>query len=112
MNFRQYLKNQQDKPQFIEPEDSNTQKRFQDIRYKLDDFQQQKLSQYNYITKTQPNFSPEKTDRTQNLNVKSNQINKVNTKYSPGNTHRLNLGFLKQEKEQNNQQIQEKQIES
>ncbi|CAD8171201.1 unnamed protein product [Paramecium pentaurelia] len=111
-NFRQNLKNQQEKLQFVELEDSNTSKRFQDIRYKLDDFQQHKLSQYNYITKTQPNFSPEKTDRTSNSKPISNQTNKANTKYSPGNIHRLNLEFLKQEKEQNNQIIQDKQIES
>ncbi|CAD8085527.1 unnamed protein product [Paramecium sonneborni] len=112
MNFKQYFKNQQEKPSFIEPEDSITQKRFQNIRYKLDDFQQQKLSQYNYITKTQPNFSPDKAERDYNQKVPINLSNKLNTKYSPGNTNRLNLEYLKQEKEFNNKQIQDQQIES
>ncbi|CAD8083076.1 unnamed protein product [Paramecium sonneborni] len=110
MNSKQCSKNQL--PQFIELQDSNTQKRFQNIRHKLDDFQIQRLSQNTYITKTQPNFSPDKTDRSLNQNVLINLSSKLNSKYSPGNTHRLNLEYLNQERVHQKQKIQDNLIES
>ncbi|CAD8135396.1 unnamed protein product [Paramecium octaurelia] len=100
-NFRKYFKNQQQQrePQQSEPESTNISKRLQNIRYKLDDFQNQKLTQYR--TKPQPlqDWSPEKPIRLSQQKPKQGS-RKSSPQYTPGNTHRLNLDKLRQEKQQ------------
>ncbi|CAD8047035.1 unnamed protein product [Paramecium sonneborni] len=100
-NFKKYFKNQQQKrePQELESEPQNISKRVQNIRYKLDDFQNSKLTQYRSKPQTFKDWSPERPIR---LSQQSSKLGsrKSSPQYTPGNTHRLNLDKLKQEKQQ------------
>ncbi|CAD8046141.1 unnamed protein product [Paramecium sonneborni] len=106
-NFRKYFKNQQQKrePQELEPEPQNISKRVQNIRYKLDDFQNSKLTQYRSKPQTLQDWSPEKPIRLSQQKPKLGS-RKSSPQYTPGNTHRLNLDKLKQEKQQGSEQQQ------
>ncbi|CAK78718.1 unnamed protein product (macronuclear) [Paramecium tetraurelia] len=101
-NFRKYFKNQQQQrePQQLEPESTNISKRLQNIRYKLDDFQNQKLTQYRTKPQTLQDWSPEKPIRLSQQKPKQGS-RRSSPQYTPGNTHRLNLDKLRQEKQQN-----------
>ncbi|CAD8137886.1 unnamed protein product [Paramecium pentaurelia] len=100
-NFRKYFKNQQQKrePQELESESTNISKRLQNIRYKLDDFQNQKLTQYRTKPQTLQDWNPEKPIRLSQQKPKQGS-RKSSPQYTPGNTHRLNLDKLRQEKQQ------------
>ncbi|CAD8092737.1 unnamed protein product [Paramecium sonneborni] len=96
---KKFYQNQSNKQSFIDGDSQNVSKRVQTIRYKLDDFQSQKLAQYSYVPRTLPEWTPDRPVRLSNPKPKQNSGKQISPKYTPGNTHRLNLNYLKQEKE-------------
>ncbi|CAK85596.1 unnamed protein product (macronuclear) [Paramecium tetraurelia] len=102
---KRLYQNASNKQSFVDNDSQNVSKRVQTIRYKLDDFQSQKLAQYSYVPRTVPDWTPDRPVRLSNPKPKQ-----PSPKYTSGNTHRLNLNYLKQEKEkESHEQKQEEQ---
>ncbi|CAD8078982.1 unnamed protein product [Paramecium primaurelia] len=107
---KRLYQNASNKQSFVDTDSQNVSKRVQSIRYKLDDFQSQKLAQYSYVPRTVPDWTPDRPVRLSNPKPKQNSGKQISPKYTPGNTHRLNLNYLKQEKEKDShEQKQEEQ---
>ncbi|CAD8087171.1 unnamed protein product [Paramecium primaurelia] len=107
---KRLYQNASNKQSFVDTDSQNVSNRVQSIRYKLDDFQSQKLAQYSYVPRTVPDWTPDRQVRLSNPKPKQNSGKQTSPKYTPGNTHRLNLNYLKQEKEKDShEQKQEEQ---
>ncbi|CAD8089004.1 unnamed protein product [Paramecium sonneborni] len=108
---KRLYQNTSNKQSFVDGDSQNVSKRVQTIRYKLDDFQSQKLAQYSYVPRTLPEWTPDRPVRLSNPKPKQNSGKQISPKYTAGNTHRLNLNYLKQEKEKDsNEKKQEEQF--
>ncbi|CAK83047.1 unnamed protein product (macronuclear) [Paramecium tetraurelia] len=104
---KRLYQNASNKQSFADTDSHNVSNRVQTIRYKLDDFQSQKLAQYSYVPRTVPDWTPDRPVRLSNPKQKQNSGKQISPKYTPGNTHRLNLNYLKQEKETHEQKQEE-----